>query len=115
MFVHTSSQHPAEVQKLVAEVLGIPLHAVTTSVRRMGGGFGGKETQAAPVACVAALLANATGRPVKYRLSRPDDMVQTGKRHDFFNSYDIGFDEQGVIQGAEIMVAGRCGTSDSFR
>ncbi|WP_321349447.1 xanthine dehydrogenase molybdopterin binding subunit [Halopseudomonas oceani] len=111
MFVHTSSQHPAEVQKLVAEVLGIPLHAVTTSVRRMGGGFGGKETQAAPVACVAALLANATGRPVKYRLSRPDDMVQTGKRHDFFNTYDIGFDEQGVIQGAEIMVAGRCGFS----
>ncbi|MFG8071540.1 xanthine dehydrogenase molybdopterin binding subunit [Pseudomonas aeruginosa] len=111
MFVHTSSQHPAEVQKLVAEVLGIPLHAVTTSVRRMGGGFGGKETQAAPVACVAALLANATKRPVKYRLSRPDDMVQTGKRHDFFNTYDIGFDEQGVIQGAEIVVAGRCGYS----
>ncbi|MDL2198672.1 xanthine dehydrogenase molybdopterin binding subunit [Halopseudomonas aestusnigri] len=111
MFVHTSSQHPAEVQKLVAEVLGIPLHAVTASVRRMGGGFGGKETQAAPVACVAALLANATKRPVKYRLSRPDDMVQTGKRHDFFNTYDIGFDQQGVIQGAEIMVAGRCGFS----
>ena len=59
MFVHTSSQHPSEVQKLVAEVLGVPIHAVTTSVRRMGGGFGGKENQAAPVASVAALLANA--------------------------------------------------------
>lgn len=111
MFVHTSSQHPSEVQKLVAEVLGLPIHEVQTEVRRMGGGFGGKETQAAPLACIAALLANATGRPVKYRLSRPDDMIQTGKRHDFFNTYDIGFDDDGLIQGADIMVAGRCGYS----
>ena len=111
MFVHTSSQHPSEVQKLVAEVLGLPIHEVQAEVRRMGGGFGGKETQAAPLACVAALLANATGKPVKYRLSRPDDMVQTGKRHDFYNTYDIGFDDQGLIQGADIMVAGRCGYS----
>lgn len=111
MFVHTSSQHPSEVQKLVAEVLGLPIHAVQAEVRRMGGGFGGKETQAAALGCVAALLAHVTGKPVKYRLSRPDDMVQTGKRHDFFNTYDIGFDDQGLIQGAEIMVAGRCGFS----
>lgn len=111
MFVHTSSQHPSEVQKLVAEVLGLPIHEVQTEVRRMGGGFGGKETQAAPVACVAALLANATRRPVKYRVSRPDDMVQTGKRHDFYNTYDIGFDADGRIRGADIMVAGRCGYS----
>ncbi|MEH6491770.1 xanthine dehydrogenase molybdopterin binding subunit [Halopseudomonas sp.] len=111
MFVHTSSQHPSEVQKLVAEVLGLPIHSVQTEVRRMGGGFGGKETQAAALGCVAALLANVTGKPVKYRLSRPDDMVQTGKRHDFLNTYDIGFDDQGLIQGAEIMVAGRCGFS----
>ena len=111
MFVHTSSQHPSEVQKLVAEVLGLPIHAVQAEVRRMGGGFGGKETQAAALGCVAALLAHVTGKPVKYRLSRPDDMVQTGKRHDFFNTYDIGFDDQGLIQGADIMVAGRCGFS----
>ena len=111
MFVHTSSQHPSEVQKLVAEVLGLPIHSVQAEVRRMGGGFGGKETQAAALGCVAALLAHVTGKPVKYRLSRPDDMVQTGKRHDFFNTYDIGFDEQGLISGAEIMVAGRCGYS----
>ena len=111
MFVHTSSQHPSEVQKLVAEVLGLPIHEVQAEVRRMGGGFGGKETQAAALACVAALLANVTGRPVKYRLSRPDDMIQTGKRHDFFNTYDIGFDNQGLILGADIMVAGRCGYS----
>ncbi|MCK7545355.1 xanthine dehydrogenase molybdopterin binding subunit [Marinobacter bryozoorum] len=111
MFVHTSSQHPSEVQKLVAEVLGLPIHEVQAEVRRMGGGFGGKETQAAALACTAALLANVTGRPVKYRLSRPDDIVQTGKRHDFYNTYDIGFDDDGLIQGADIMVAGRCGYS----
>jgi len=111
MFVHTSSQHPSEVQKLVAEVLGLPIHEVQAEVRRMGGGFGGKETQAAPLACVAALLAHATNQPVKYRLSRPDDMIQTGKRHDFFNTYDIGFDDDGLIRGANIVVAGRCGYS----
>lgn len=111
MFVHTSSQHPSEVQKLVAEVLGLPIHEVQAEVRRMGGGFGGKETQAAPLACVAALLANATGKPVKYRLSRSDDMVQTGKRHDFYNTYNIGFDDDGLIRGADLMVAGRCGYS----
>ncbi|MAM00155.1 MAG: xanthine dehydrogenase molybdopterin binding subunit [Alteromonadaceae bacterium] len=111
VFVHTSSQHPSEVQKLVAEVLGLPIHEVQAEVRRMGGGFGGKETQAAPLACVAALLARATGRPVKYRLARADDMIQTGKRHDFYNKYDIGFDGNGLIHGADIMVAGRCGYS----
>jgi len=111
VFVHTSSQHPAEVQKLVAEVLGVPINEVHAEVRRMGGGFGGKETQAAPLACVAALLARATGHPVRYRLSRVDDMVQTGKRHDFFNTYDIGFDEEGMLLAADIMVAGRCGYS----
>ena len=111
MFVHTSSQHPSEVQKLVAEVLGLPIHCVQAEVRRMGGGFGGKETQAAPLACVAALLARVTGCPVKYRLSRSDDMVQTGKRHDFFNTYHIGFDDSGLIKGADLMVAGRCGYS----
>ncbi|ONF43867.1 xanthine dehydrogenase molybdopterin binding subunit [Marinobacter lutaoensis] len=111
MFVHTSSQHPSEVQKLVAEVLGLPIHEVQAEVRRMGGGFGGKETQAAPVACIAALLAHVTGRPVSYRLARADDMIQTGKRHDFYNTYDIGFDDDGRIHGADIMVAGRCGYS----
>ncbi len=111
MFVHTSSQHPSEVQKLVAEVLGLPINEVQAEVRRMGGGFGGKETQAAALACTAALLAHVTRRPVKYRLSRPDDMIQTGKRHDFYNTWDIGFDDDGLIRGADIMVAGRCGYS----
>ncbi|MFC6632886.1 xanthine dehydrogenase molybdopterin binding subunit [Microbulbifer taiwanensis] len=109
--VHTSSQHPTEVQKLVAEVLDLPIHEVQVEVRRMGGGFGGKETQAAPLACIAALLARHTGRAIKYRMARQDDMVQTGKRHDFFTTYDIAFDDDGILQGADIMVAGRCGFS----
>ena len=71
------------MQHLVAKVLGVPDGQVSVEVRRLGGGFGGKETQAAPVACVAALLAARTGRPVKLRLDRDDDMVATGKRHDF--------------------------------
>jgi len=111
MNIYTSSQHPSEVQKLVAEVLGIPFNLVTVDMRRMGGGFGGKETNAAPWACVAALLANKTNQPVKLRLSRSDDMVLTGKRHPFENSYRVGFDERGQIKGIEITVNGNCGYS----
>lgn len=111
MKVYSSTQHPTEVQKLVAEVLGISINKVQVEIRRMGGGFGGKETQAAPLACISAIVANKTGRPVKYRMSRHDDMVMTGKRHPFFNTYDVGFDEQGIMMGSEIMVAGNCGNS----
>ena len=111
MLVYTSSQHPTEVQKLVAEVLGIPFNLVTVDTRRMGGGFGGKETQAAPWACLAALLANVTKRPVKFRLSRGDDFVLTGKRHPFENDYHVGFDDDGIIQGINITVNGDCGYS----
>ena len=111
MKVYSSTQHPTEVQKLVAEVLDISINKVQVEIRRMGGGFGGKETQAAPLACIAAIVANKTGRPVKYRMSRTDDMVMTGKRHPFFNTYDVGFDEQGIMMGSDIMVAGNCGNS----
>ncbi len=111
MLVHSSTQHPSEVQKLVAKVLGRPAAAVTIEVRRMGGGFGGKETQAAQAACVAALLADATGRPVKLRLDRDDDMVMTGKRHDFTIRYDVGFDGDGVITGIKSDYLARCGMS----
>ena len=111
MLVHSSTQHPTEVQHLVAKVLGKPDHAVVTEVRRMGGGFGGKETQAAPIACIAALLAWRTGRPVKLRLDRDDDMVLTGKRHDFLVDYDVGFDDDGSIRGVEFVLASRCGIS----
>ncbi|MBB4861967.1 xanthine dehydrogenase large subunit [Pseudomonas nitritireducens] len=111
MLVHTSSQHPSEVQKLVAEVLAIPLARVTVEVRRMGGGFGGKETQAAPFACLAALLAHKTGRAVKLRLPRAEDMRLTGKRHPFHNRYRIGFDDDGRLLAAQLEVVGDCGHS----
>jgi len=111
MLVYCSTQHPSEVQKLVAEVLALPLSAVTVETRRMGGGFGGKETQAAQWACIAALLARKSGRPVKLRLSRADDMIMTGKRHPFVNRYRVGFDESGLLLGAEIQVTGNCGCS----
>ena len=109
--VISSTQHPTEIQKLVAEVLGIPFHEVVAEVRRMGGGFGGKETQAAPVACLAALFAKRLRRPVRYRVPRQDDMVTTGKRHDFKNSWQVGFDAQGRIQGADFKLAAKCGCS----
>ncbi|MEL7614742.1 xanthine dehydrogenase molybdopterin binding subunit [Halomonas sp. ATBC28] len=109
--VHTSNQHPSETQKLVAEVLDIPFHAVTVEVRRMGGGFGGKETQASPWACIAAIIARRTGKTVRLRLPRSEDMRATGKRHPFHNRYRLAIDAEGVIQGGEITVIGDCGYS----
>ncbi len=111
MLVFSSSQHPSEVQKLVAEVLDIPLNIVIVDTRRMGGGFGGKETQAAPWACIAALLANQSKRSVKLKLNRSDDMCMTGKRHPFENDYSVGFDSKGQIKGININVNGNCGYS----
>lgn len=107
--VFASSQHPAEVQKLVARVLGLPVAQVLVEVRRMGGGFGGKESQAAVLGCMAAVLAVRNRRPVKYRMPRQDDMVQTGKRHDFWNSYQVGFSNEGEIIAAEYDMVGKCG------
>jgi len=109
--VISSSQHPSEIQKLVAEVLGISLHLVVAEVRRMGGGFGGKETQAAPLACMAAIFAKRLKRTVRYRMSRRDDMIQTGKRHDFLNRWQAGFDHDGRLQGVDIVLAAKCGYS----
>ncbi len=111
MFVHSSSQHPGEVQAIVAKMLKLPQAAVTVEVRRMGGGFGGKETQAAQWACLAALAAWLTGRPCKVRLDRDDDMSMTGKRHDFRADYDVAFDDTGRIRGYEVTLASRCGYS----
>ena len=111
MLVHSSTQHPSEVQKLIAEVLGIPFNKVTVSTRRMGGGFGGKETQAAPWACIAALLAWRNQRAVKLKLARRDDMILTGKRHPFLASYRLGFDDSGMLLGVEHKLAGECGHS----
>lgn len=109
MLVHSSTQHPSEVQHMVAAVLGVGAHAVTIEVRRMGGGFGGKETQANLFACVAALAARKLGRPVKLRPDRDDDMVITGKRHDFVVDYEIGFDDDGRIHAVDAVYAARCG------
>ncbi len=111
MQVYSSTQHPGEVQHLVARALAQPDHAVTVECRRMGGGFGGKETQPALIACIAALLATKTGRPVKLRLDRDADMIITGKRHDFRVDYRVGFDATGRIQGLDLMLAARCGMS----
>jgi xanthine dehydrogenase large subunit len=112
MFVHSSSQHPSEVQAIVAKMLGVPQAAVTVETRRMGGGFGGKETQAAQWAALAALAAWVTGRPCKMRLDRDDDMCMTGKRHDFLADYDVAFDDDGNILGYETTLASRCGYSN---
>ena len=111
MLVHTSTQHPSEVQHLVAAALGLPDAAVTVELRRLGGGFGGKETQAAVYAVGAALLARATGRPVKLRADRDDDIIGTGKRHDFLYQYDVGFDREGRIEALDLVLASRCGLS----
>ena len=109
--VYSSNQNPTEVQKLLAEVMDIPLNRVTADVRRMGGGFGGKETNANAWACIAALLAAKTGKAVKCRLARADDMLTTGKRHHFYSQYQVGFDNDGRIQGINIELAGGCGYS----
>jgi xanthine dehydrogenase large subunit len=111
VIVHCSSQHPSEVQHAVARVLGVPSAAVTVEVRRMGGGFGGKETQAALFACLAALVARHTGRPAKCRLDRDDDMVMTGKRHDMLVDYAVGFDAEGRIHAVAAEFMARCGFS----
>ena len=109
--VHTSTQHPTEVQHIVAKVLGLPDAAVTAEVRRMGGGFGGKESQATQWACLAALAARVTGRPCKIRLDRDDDFIMTGKRHDQVAEYKVGYDSEGRILAVDYHFMSRCGYS----
>ncbi|MFK7913231.1 MAG: xanthine dehydrogenase molybdopterin binding subunit [Pseudomonadales bacterium] len=111
MRIYSSTQHPDEVQHTVASVLAIPMHRVRVICRRMGGAFGGKESQAAPLACMAALLARRTGRAVKYRMPRHDDMLQTGKRHDFNADYALSCGKDGVLRSAEMTLSGLCGHS----
>ena len=111
MQIYTSTQHPGEVQHMVAHALGIAAHDVVVECRRMGGGFGGKETQMSLFACVAAIIARKTGRAAKLRLDRDDDMRSTGKRHAFAYAYDVGFDDHGHILGLDLTLASRCGFS----
>jgi xanthine dehydrogenase large subunit len=111
MQVYSSTQHPTEVQHAVARVLGVPDAYVTCEVRRMGGGFGGKESQATQWAAIAALAARITNKPCKIRLDRDDDMMMTGKRHEFRVDWKIGTNETGHIRGLDLSLLARCGYS----
>ncbi len=111
MHVYCSTQHPSEMQHLVAHALGVHAHDVHVECRRMGGGFGGKESQSALFACVAAVAARRLRRPVKLRLDRDDDFMVTGRRHCFWYEYDIGYDDDGRIVGAEVSMVSRAGHS----
>ena len=111
LLVYSSTQHPDEVQRIVAHATNREAKDVTVICRRMGGAFGGKETQAALIGCLAALAADKTGRPCKLRLDRDDDMIMTGKRHDVVIDFDVGFDDDGRILGIDFEFAARCGMS----
>ena len=114
MVVWSSTQHPSEVQHMVAHVLGAGSSDIEVKVRRMGGGFGGKETQSNQFAVLAALFARKHGKAVKMRLDRDDDMEITGKRHDFHVSYDVGFNNRGVIEALDMVYAARAGFSSDL-
>lgn len=112
--VFASTQHPTEAQHMVAHALGVPANAVVVNVRRMGGGFGGKETQMNLFCALAAIAAKKLGRAVKLRPDRDQDMEITGKRHDFRIDYDLGFDDQGRILAVDGVFAARCGWSSDL-
>ncbi len=109
MMVCSSTQHPTEIQHKVAEALGVPMHGVRVETRRMGGGFGGKESQGNALAVACAVAARLTGRACAMRYDRDDDMVITGKRHDFRITYKAGFDADGRITGVDFVHYTRCG------
>ena len=111
ILVYSSTQHPDEVQSIIGHATQRAAKDITVICRRMGGAFGGKETQAALIACLAALAADKTGKPCKLRLDRDADMIMTGKRHDFVIDYDVGFDDSGRIVGIDFEFASRCGMS----
>ncbi|WP_420012701.1 xanthine dehydrogenase molybdopterin binding subunit [Tateyamaria sp.] len=109
MHVISSTQHPTEIQHKVADAIGLPMHAVRVETRRMGGGFGGKESQGNALAVACAVAARQTGKPCKMRYDRDDDMIITGKRHDFRIDYDVGFDGAGRITALDVHHYTRCG------
>ncbi len=111
MTVLCSTQHPSEMQHLVAHALGVASHAVRVECRRMGGGFGGKESQSAAFACIAAVAAARLRVPVKLRLDRDDDFLVTGRRHGFVYEAEIGHDDEGRVLGAEITMLSNAGHS----
>ncbi|MFL4468656.1 xanthine dehydrogenase molybdopterin binding subunit [Tateyamaria armeniaca] len=109
MHIISSTQHPTEIQHKVAEAIGLPMHAVRVETRRMGGGFGGKESQGNALAVACAIAARLTGQACKMRYDRDDDMIITGKRHDFRIDYDVGFDDDGRITALDVRQFTRCG------
>jgi len=109
--VYSSTQHPSETQQIIAKMLKQKSNTITVEVRRIGGGFGGKETQSFIFAAICTLLCKKTKRPVKLRIDRDDEIIITGKRHDFYSEYEVGFDELGVIQGLNIKLSSKCGIS----
>ncbi len=111
IYLYCSTQHPTEMQHTVAHALELKNNQVTVEIRRMGGGFGGKESQSVLFACIASIGAQKTGRPVKLRLDRDDDFLITGKRHCFYYEYDVGYDDEGQIQASDIDMVLRSGFS----
>jgi len=109
MEIHASSQHPTETQHVVAHALGLDYSQVTCIVKRMGGGFGGKESQAAHFAAMAGLVAFKLNRPARLALTKDDDMMMTGKRHPFKNFYEIGFDDEGKISALKVLIVANGG------
>ena len=110
LLIYSSTQHPSETQQIVAKMLNQKSNTITVLVRRIGGGFGGKETNFL-TSSICALLAHKTKKPVKLRLDRDDDIIITGKRHDFYSEYEVGFNKLGVIEGLNIKLSSRCGMS----
>ena len=110
LVVYSSTQHPSETQQLIAKMLNQKSNSITVLVRRIGGGFGGKETNFM-TSSICSLLAHKSQRPVKLRLDRDDDIIITGKRHEFYSEYEVGFNDKGVIQGLKLKLASRCGMS----
>ena len=108
--VYSSTQHPSETQQIIAKMLNQKSNSIDVLVRRIGGGFGGKETNFMTSA-ICALLSHKTKKPIKLRLDRDDDIIITGKRHDFYSDYEVGFDDDGRINGLKLELASRCGMS----
>tara|TARA_B100001123_G_scaffold449818_1_gene616919 strand:+ start:1787 stop:4084 length:2298 start_codon:yes stop_codon:yes gene_type:complete len=109
--IFSSTQHPSETQQIIAKMLNQKNNTINVEVRRIGGGFGGKETQSFIFAAICTLLSKKTKLPVKLRMDRDDDIIITGKRHDFHADYEVGFNHQGIIEGVKIKLASRCGIS----
>ena len=109
--IYSSTQHPSETQQIVAKVLKQKFNSINVKVRRIGGGFGGKETQSFLFAAISSIAAKKLNKPVKLRIDRDDDMIMTGKRHQFEFDYEVGFSNDGKIKGLKILMASNCGIS----